>query len=80
MSDAERLTPASPEDIADALAFALLFEGRLRIHHADELVTRMVARPLVKRLERAGFVVMKKPPARRSLCARARIWVSPIAL
>jgi hypothetical protein len=80
MSDAERLTPASPEDIADALAFALLFEGRRRIHHADELVTRMVARPLVKRLERAGFVVMKKPPARRSLRARARIWVSPIAL
>jgi ribosomal protein S19E (S16A) len=58
----------------------LLFEGRRRIHHADELVTRMVARRLVKHLERAGFVVMKKPPARRSLCARARIWVSPIAL
>jgi hypothetical protein len=29
---AEKLTPATPPDLADALAFALRFEGRKRVH------------------------------------------------
>jgi len=64
MTDApDRLTPAAPDDIADALAFALRFDGRKRTHSADEIMAAIVARRLVEHLDRAGFVVMKKPPA-----------------
>jgi hypothetical protein len=59
----ERLTPASPEDLAAAIAFALRYEGRKRVHNADELMSEIVARRLVEHLERSGFVVMKRPPA-----------------
>ena len=59
--DAEKLTPANPADLADALAFALRFQGRKRIHNADEIMAGIVARRLVEHLEKAGFVVMRKP-------------------
>jgi hypothetical protein len=58
MPDADRLTPTTPEDLADALAFALRYSGRKRTHDAGEIV----AKRLVEHLERSGFVVMKKPP------------------
>jgi hypothetical protein len=60
--DSEPLTPASPDDLANALAFALRFEGRRRKNGADEMLTKIVAKRLVDHLERAGFVVMKRPP------------------
>ena len=64
MTDApDRLTPATPEDLVDALAFALRFDGRKRKHDADEKLARIVARRLVEYLHGAGFVVMKKPPS-----------------
>jgi hypothetical protein len=64
MPDAsDRLTPATPDDIADALAFALRFDGRKRKHDAAEMMARIVAKRLVEHLERAGFVIMKRPPA-----------------
>jgi hypothetical protein len=62
MPDADRLTPATPEDLADAIAFALRFNGRKRVHNADELMSSIVAKRLVEHLERSGFVVMKRPP------------------
>ena len=63
MSDApDRLTPAAPDDLADALAFALRFDGRKRKHDAAEMMARIVAKRLVEHLDRCGFVVMKKPP------------------
>ncbi len=63
MTDApERLTPATPEDIADALAFALRFDRGKRKHDADDFMARIVAKRLVEYLDGAGFVVMKKPP------------------
>jgi len=49
--------------IADALASALCFDGRKRKRDSPEIMARIVARRLVEHLERAGFVVMKKPPA-----------------
>ena len=58
----ERLTPATAEDVADARAFALRFQGRKRVHNADELMSAIVAKRLVKHLERSGFVVVKRPP------------------
>ena len=62
MPDADKLTPADPSDLAAALAFALRFAGRKRVHNADELMSEIVAKRLVEHLERSGFVVMQKPP------------------
>ena len=62
MPAADKLTPADPSDLADALAFALRFAGRKRVHNADEIMAEIVAKRLVEHLERAGFVVMKRPP------------------
>jgi hypothetical protein len=58
----DKLTPAEPCDLADAIAFALRFEGRKRVHQADEYMAAIGAEHVVRHLERAGFVVMKKPP------------------
>jgi hypothetical protein len=58
----EKLTPADPEDLARGLSFALKFEGKKRWHDADALVADVVARRLVRYLDRAGYVVMKRPP------------------
>ncbi len=54
--------PAAPDDLAEALAFALRFDGRKRKHDAAEIMAAIVAKRLVEHLERSGFVVMKKPP------------------
>jgi hypothetical protein len=62
MSEADRLTPASSDDLADALAFALRYSGRKRTHDAGEMMAAIVAKRLVEHLERSGLVVMKKPP------------------
>jgi hypothetical protein len=56
------LRPATPEEIAESLAFALQYEGRKRVHQADATVAQIAAQRLVRHLERSGFVVMKKPP------------------
>ena len=64
MTDApDRLTPAAPDDLADALAFALRFNGRKRARDSGEIMAAIVARRLVEHLEQSGFVVMRKPPA-----------------
>jgi hypothetical protein len=55
--------PASPEDVANALAFALRYEGRKRVNHADEMMARITAERLVRHLSASGFVVMKMPAA-----------------
>jgi hypothetical protein len=60
--DRDKLSPATAEDVAEALAFALRFQGRKRVHNADELMSSIAAKRLVEHLERCGFVVMKKPP------------------
>jgi hypothetical protein len=62
MLDDTPLRPASAEEIADSLSFALRYEGRKRVHHADEAVARITAERLIAHLARCGFVVMKRPP------------------
>jgi hypothetical protein len=62
MSDEPELTPATPEDLVDALSFALRFEGRRRVYHAADSMARITADRLVRHLEQSGFVVMKRPP------------------
>jgi hypothetical protein len=59
-----KLTPATPDDLQNALAFALKFNGKKRYHQADGHMASIVAKHLIDHLERCGFVVMKKPPAR----------------
>jgi hypothetical protein len=57
---ADKLTPADPAELAQALAFALRYQGRKRVHNADEIMAEIVARRLVEHLERAGFVLIKR--------------------
>ncbi len=62
MTDAPQLRPATPDEIADALAFALRYDGRKRVHDADEPMGRITADRLVRHLEASGFVLMKTSP------------------
>jgi hypothetical protein len=63
MTDApESLKLATPDDIAETLAFALRFDGRKRKSDAAEMMSIIVAKRLVDHLARSGFVILKKPP------------------
>lgn len=44
MPEADKLTPAGPTDLADALAFALRLHGRKRVQNADEIMAEIVAK------------------------------------
>jgi hypothetical protein len=63
MNNDAPLRPASPAEIADSLSFALRYDGRRRVHHADDAMARITADRLVRHLERSGFVLMKRPDA-----------------
>jgi hypothetical protein len=61
MPDAdEKLTPVDPADLADAIAFALRYSGRKRVHHGDEFMSKIAAERTVRQLEFARFVVMRR--------------------
>ena len=68
---ADRLMPATSEDLAAALAFALRFHGRKRVYNADENMSEIVTRRLVEHLERDGFLVMALSRRRRLGSRRA---------
>lgn len=55
------LRPASPDEVAESLSYALRYDGRRRVHHADTFMARITAERLIAHLERCGFVLMKKP-------------------
>jgi hypothetical protein len=57
------LRPATSDEIADALSFALQYQGRKCVHPADDMMARMTAARLVRHLEASGFVLMKRPPS-----------------
>ena len=65
MSDDERLElrPATTGELQESLSFALRYEGRRRVHHADDVMARITAERLVRHLERSGYVLMKRPDA-----------------
>ena len=63
MPDEDKLTPADPSDLAHSISFALRFEGRKRFHWGDEFMANRTVNHIVRYLERAGYVVMKKQPA-----------------
>ncbi len=58
------LRPASRDEIAQALSFALRYHGRRRVHDSDDIMARIAAERLVQHLEQSGFVILKKPPGR----------------
>ena len=57
----DKLRPASLEEVADALSYALRFNRGKRIHSADEAMSRITAGKLIEHLQVSGFVIMKKP-------------------
>jgi hypothetical protein len=42
------LSFATPDEIADALSFALRYQGRKRVHHADDAMARITAERVVR--------------------------------
>src|SRR5271165_3961780 len=54
---------ADRDKMTQSLSFALRFNGRKRVHDADEVMARITAERLVEHLERSGYAVMCKPPA-----------------
>ena len=63
MSTETPLRPADPAEVADALAYALRYDGKRHVHHADDAMARITAERLIRHLERAGFVLMRSEPA-----------------
>ena len=61
--DKRGLRPASQEEIQESLSYALRFDGRKRVRHADDAMARITAERLVQHLELCGFVLMKRPGA-----------------
>jgi hypothetical protein len=70
----EKLTPADPADVADTLAFSLLFDGRKRKHDAGEFMEKIVAERLVRHLEGEDFVIMTLPLVVGAAALRTRRW------
>jgi hypothetical protein len=65
MPDYETLTPATDAELVAALAHGLRFDERGKAHRqAAELTARIAAETLARYLGQAGFVVMKRPPAK----------------
>ncbi len=52
------------DELIESLAFALRYEGRKRVHHADDTMARITAERLVRHLRGSGFTVVKDPDAR----------------
>jgi hypothetical protein len=61
MSAAPSLRPATADEIAETLSFAPLYQGRERVHHADDMLAPITAERLVQHLEASEFV-LKRPP------------------
>ena len=65
MSDADRLTPADPQDTADTLAFALRYSGRKRTHDAFAVatdITPALVEAYRRWLELEQFLLMEERP------------------
>ena len=56
------MEPAFPADLAQALAHALLYDGKRRYDASRQFMAEIVAQHLVDALDRSGFVVMRKAP------------------
>jgi hypothetical protein len=61
----EKLTPATPEELAFALEFALRFDGKKRFRQSGEPMARISAEHIARHLE-SSFVIVKRPPKVRT--------------
>ena len=58
------LKPADREDAIESLAYARRFDSRGKVRRvAETIINRIAAERMVEELDRAGFVVLRKPPA-----------------
>jgi hypothetical protein len=73
MTDAERLTLASRDDLEQAIAFALCFRVRKRVRNVNEIMATIAAERIVEHLGESGFIVMRKPPSVGAAALRPRI-------
>jgi hypothetical protein len=55
----EHLQAADPSDVIDELSYALRYDGRSRVRHADTVMARIVADRLVRHLAACGYVVVR---------------------
>jgi len=62
MPNVPTLRPADPIEVADALAYALRYDGKRRVYHADDAMARITAERLIRHMEQAGFMLMRKAP------------------
>jgi hypothetical protein len=62
MTETPNLRAATADEIAETLSFALRYQGRKRVHDADDAMARITAARLVRHLEASGFILMKRPP------------------
>jgi hypothetical protein len=62
LDEAENLTPADPRNLKQDIAFGLRFHAGRRVHQADEYMAAITAERLIEYLDRAGYVIFKKPP------------------
>jgi hypothetical protein len=63
MEDTPPLRPAAIDEIEQALAHALQFDGRKSFKPSGEMMAKITASHLVECLRRSGFVIMKAPAA-----------------
>jgi hypothetical protein len=62
MTEASTRRPADSVELIDTLAYALRYDGKRRVHHADEVMACITAEYLIRHLEQAGFVLMREAP------------------
>jgi hypothetical protein len=60
-SDDKPPRPASAEELAEALSFALRFNGRKAFPQSNALMARITAEHLVQHLLRSGFELTRRP-------------------
>ncbi len=48
--------PASVDELRDSLSFALRYDGRKRVHTADDVMAHVKAERLVRHLQQSGYV------------------------
>ncbi|MFC0407599.1 hypothetical protein [Roseomonas elaeocarpi] len=62
MSDTPPLSPADPDKLASAIAYALCFDGRGKPLGVQAKADHSyMARNVMQQLERSGYLVTKKP-------------------
>ena len=59
----QELRPATGEEVRETLSYALRYEGRRRVHTADDVMARVTAERLGEHMARSGLVVMRRPDA-----------------